>query len=61
MEPRGGRFPALKVSARTSAFAFRGSDLDIRTIADSLGVEHVLEGSVRRSLRPPDTPEHHGP
>ena len=38
----------LKVSARTSAFAFQDSGLDIRTIADSLGVANVLEGSVRR-------------
>ena len=37
----------LKVSARTSAFAFQGSNLDIRTIADSLGVANLLEGSVR--------------
>jgi serine/threonine-protein kinase len=39
----------LKVSARTSAFAFRDSDLDVRTIADSLGVANVLEGSVRKN------------
>ena len=43
------RIPDLKVTARTSAFAFRGSDVDIRTIADSLGVATVLEGSVQRS------------
>ena len=42
------QIPDLKVSARTSAFAFQDSDLDIRTIADSLGVAHVLEGSVRK-------------
>jgi serine/threonine-protein kinase len=39
----------LKVIARTSAFAFRGKELDIREIAERLGVETVLEGSVRRS------------
>jgi serine/threonine-protein kinase len=39
----------LKVIARTSAFAFRGQNTDIRRIADTLGVTHVLEGSVRRS------------
>jgi serine/threonine-protein kinase len=39
----------LKVIARTSAFAFRGQDTDIRTIARTLGVENILEGSVRRS------------
>jgi len=39
----------LKVIARTSAFAFRGQETDIRTIARTLGVENILEGSVRRS------------
>lgn len=39
----------LRVAARTSAFAFKGTDMDIRRIADSLGVQTVLEGSVRRS------------
>jgi serine/threonine-protein kinase len=41
--------PGLKVIARTSAFAFRGKEQDIRTIAQTLGVRSVLEGSVRRS------------
>jgi TolB-like protein/Tfp pilus assembly protein PilF len=41
--------PGLKVIARTSAFAFRGKEQDIRVIADALGVTHVLEGSVRRA------------
>lgn len=39
----------LKVIARTSAFAFKGQNVDIRKIAETLGVAHVLEGSVRRS------------
>ncbi|MEP7314442.1 MAG: tetratricopeptide repeat protein, partial [Pseudomonadota bacterium] len=39
----------LKVIARTSAFAFRGQNTDIRRIAETLGVANVLEGSVRRS------------
>jgi adenylate cyclase len=39
----------LKVAARTSAFAFRGGDVDVRTIGDTLRVAAVLEGSVRRS------------
>ena len=43
------KIPGLKVIARTSAFAFRGKGLDIRGIADALGVTHVLEGSVRRT------------
>ncbi|HST12248.1 MAG TPA: TIR domain-containing protein, partial [Terriglobales bacterium] len=41
--------PGLKVIARTSAFAFRGKEQDIRGIADALGVTHILEGSVRRA------------
>jgi eukaryotic-like serine/threonine-protein kinase len=40
--------PQLKVTARTSAFAFRGKEQDIRTIARALDVRTVLEGSVRR-------------
>jgi serine/threonine-protein kinase len=41
--------PGLKVTARTSAFAFRGKEQDITKIADSLHVRTILEGSVRRS------------
>jgi serine/threonine protein kinase/tetratricopeptide (TPR) repeat protein len=37
----------LKVIARTSTFAFKHSTQDIRGIAESLGADHVLEGSVR--------------
>ena len=39
----------LKVIARTSAFAFKGKQEDIRRIAEVLNVAHVLEGSVRRA------------
>jgi serine/threonine protein kinase/tetratricopeptide (TPR) repeat protein len=39
----------LKVIARTSAFAFKGKNEDIRKIAATLGVSNVLEGSVRRA------------
>ena len=39
----------LKVIARTSSFAFRGKEEDVRKIADTLAVTHVLEGSVRRA------------
>jgi serine/threonine-protein kinase len=39
----------LKVIARTSAFAFKGKNEDIRRIAQALGVTNVLEGSVRRA------------
>jgi serine/threonine protein kinase/tetratricopeptide (TPR) repeat protein len=41
--------PGLKVIARTSAFAFRGKEQDIRRIAEALGVRNILEGSVRRA------------
>jgi len=39
----------LKVAARTSSFVFKDGVSDVRTIADSLGVANVLEGSVRAS------------
>jgi TolB-like protein len=39
----------LKVAARTSAFAFKGRNADVREIGSALDVETVLEGSVRRS------------
>jgi TolB-like protein/Tfp pilus assembly protein PilF len=41
--------PGLKVIARTSAFAFKGKNDDVRRIAETLGVTNVLEGSVRRA------------
>ena len=43
------RIPELKVAARTSAFAFKGSSVNISEIARELKVENVLEGSVRKS------------
>jgi Predicted integral membrane protein len=39
----------LRVIARTSSFSFKAENLDIATVADRLGVSHVLEGSVRKS------------
>jgi TolB-like protein/DNA-binding winged helix-turn-helix (wHTH) protein/Tfp pilus assembly protein PilF len=41
--------PTLRVVARTSAFAFKGKNKDVREIAAELGATHVLEGSLRRS------------
>ena len=41
--------PELKVIARTSAFAFKGKNEDIRKIAETLGVTNILEGSIRRA------------
>jgi TolB-like protein/Flp pilus assembly protein TadD len=43
------QIPGLKVIARMSAFAFKGKQEDVRRIAESLGVAHVLEGSVRKA------------
>jgi TolB-like protein/Tfp pilus assembly protein PilF len=43
------RIPGLRVAGRTSSFALRDANLDLKTIADTLGVQTVLEGSVRRS------------
>ena len=43
------RVSGLKVIARTSAFAFKGKNQDVRQIAQTLGVANVVEGSVRRS------------
>jgi len=39
--------PDLQVSARTSSFRYRDSNLAVPQIAKELGVAHVLEGSVR--------------
>ncbi len=43
------RLPGLQVASRTSAFRFRGSDLDIRQIGRQLEVATLVEGSVRRA------------
>ena len=43
------RISGLKVIARTSAFAFRSKEQDIRGIANVLGVTTILQGSVRRA------------
>jgi len=43
-----GRLQGLRVLGRTSSFAFKGHNEDVRKIAATLGVSHVLEGSVRR-------------
>lgn len=43
------RIPGLQVAGRTSSFAYRGQDQDLREIGNALDVSHILEGSVRRS------------
>jgi TolB-like protein len=42
------QLPELLVTARTSAFHFKDKDLPIQEIAGTLGVNHIVEGSVRR-------------
>ena len=39
----------LRVVSRTSVFAFKGKDQDIRKIGEQLNVSHVVEGSVRKA------------
>ena len=43
------KIPTLKVIGRTSSFAFKGKNEDLRTIGQALGVTTLLEGSVRKS------------
>ena len=43
------KIPELHVTSRSSAFSFKGQNLDVPTMAAKLNVAHVLEGSVRKS------------
>jgi len=43
------RVKDLKVAGRTSSFAFKGQNQDLRKIGQTLGVQNILEGSVRKS------------
>ena len=43
------RIPGLEVSGRTSAFAFKNREMTLQAIGEELGVENILEGSVRTS------------
>jgi TolB-like protein len=43
------RVPTLRVISRSSAFSFKGKDVNIPDVARQLNVAHVLEGSVRKS------------
>jgi hypothetical protein len=43
------QLPELRVAARTSSFAFKGQNANIGDIAGTLGVAHVLEGSVQKA------------
>ncbi|MEO6002909.1 MAG: TIR domain-containing protein [Opitutus sp.] len=42
------KIPGLKVTARTSAFFFKGKQVSVADIAQQLGVAYVVEGSVRK-------------
>ncbi|WP_191621337.1 tetratricopeptide repeat protein [Marinihelvus fidelis] len=43
------KLPRLRVASRTSSFAFKGKEASIPEVAGKLGVETVLEGSIRRA------------
>jgi len=43
------QLPELLVTARTSAFTFKNQEVPVQEIAARLGVDHIVEGSVRRS------------
>jgi len=43
------KLPGLRVPSRTSSFAFKGKDMDVTEIGRALEVDHVVEGSVRKS------------
>jgi adenylate cyclase len=43
------KIPELKVTSRTSAFFYKGKDVKISDVGRELNVDHVLEGSVRKS------------
>jgi eukaryotic-like serine/threonine-protein kinase len=42
------KLPGVQVASRTSSFAFKGKQADVREIGEKLGVASVLEGSVRK-------------
>jgi adenylate cyclase len=43
------KIPGFQVAGRTSSFAFKGKNADLREIGESLNVANILEGSVRKS------------
>ena len=42
------KVPSLQVGSRSSSFAFKGKNVDVREVGEKLGVSTVLEGSVRK-------------
>jgi TolB-like protein/DNA-binding winged helix-turn-helix (wHTH) protein/tetratricopeptide (TPR) repeat protein len=49
LQNRLAQLPQLRVIGRTSSFAFKGKNEDLRHIGEILGVKHILEGSVRKA------------
>jgi len=43
------KIPELKVTSRTSAFFYKGKDIKLSDVGRELNVDHILEGSVRKS------------
>ena len=43
------KIPELKVTSRTSAFFYKGKDIKLSDVGRELDVDHILEGSVRKS------------
>lgn len=43
------KLPQLRVSSRSSSFAYKGEQINIQEVAETLGVSTLLEGSVRRA------------
>jgi TolB-like protein len=43
------KIPDIRVAARTTAFAYKGQDPDLREVGADLGVRYILEGSVRKA------------
>jgi TolB-like protein/Flp pilus assembly protein TadD len=43
------KIPELKVTSRTSAFFYKGKDIKLADVGRELDVDHILEGSVRKS------------
>src|SRR6185436_19043041 len=43
------KVPDLRVVARTSAYEFKGKNINIKTMGEQLGATHVIEGSVRKA------------
>jgi TolB-like protein/class 3 adenylate cyclase len=44
------RFRSFAVTARNSSFVYKGRAIDVRQVAQELGVRYVLEGSIRRAV-----------